>query len=139
MAHRKVGKALTSLLGPNVVISNKDLPARKFERDTLVFAMELACREKIYDSHPPEGPRRGYLPTSLGDGNKQLRINLQKRVEQIKAAELAARTTGTYQIDYHPTDERHPVNKAKRAAKKQQQRKDGGKEVKKLAVKSREG
>jgi hypothetical protein len=120
MAHRKVDKAINSLLGPNVVIPNTDTAARKYERDTLVFAMELACREKIYESHPPAGPRRGYLPTSLQDGNKQLRINLRKRMEQLEAAEAVARATGTYQIDYHLTDERHPTQKAKRKLQRQQ-------------------
>ena len=139
MAHRKVTKALNSLMGPDTLIPISDTAARKYERDTLVFALELACREKIYETHPSVGPLRGETPTSFGGGNNHLRMNLRKRVEQIRAAELAARTTGTYQIDYHPTDERHPIQKAKRKALKQQQRKGGCEAVKKKAVKSKEG
>ena len=95
-AHRRVDKAIESLLGTFDCAGEEE--AQNYEQDTIVFALELACREKIKESHPQMGPNRGETPTSFQGGNAHLRMNLQKRVEQIRAAELAARETGIYQI-----------------------------------------
>ena len=124
-AHRRVDKAIDSLLGSSECAGDVGSDAQNYEKDTIIFALELACREKINESHPQMGPNRGETPMSFKGGNAHLRMNLQKRVEQIRAAELAARETGIYQIKYHPTDPRHPDQQAKRKLRQQQEREAG--------------